>query len=83
MKFLCPNLLLKSAQSHEIIDLLRFELVRFLCLFPDVHCVKSVRIWSFSDPYFPVFRLNTLSVFSPNAGKYRPEKLRIQTLFTQ
>ena len=26
-----------------------------------VHCVKSVRIWSFSGPYFPVF--------SPNAGK--------------
>ena len=24
-----------------------------------------------------------LSVFSPNAGKYRPEKLRIWTLFTQ
>ena len=24
-----------------------------------LHCVKSVRILSFSDPYFPVFRLNT------------------------
>ena len=23
------------------------------------HCVKSVRIWSFSDPYFPAFGLNT------------------------
>ena len=23
------------------------------------HCAKSVRIWSFSGPYFPVFRLNT------------------------
>ena len=23
------------------------------------HRVKSVRIWSFSGPYFPVFRLNT------------------------
>ena len=23
------------------------------------HCVKSVRIWSFSGPYFLVFRLNT------------------------
>ena len=31
-----------------------------------------------SGPYFPAFRLNTkrsyLSVFSPNAGKYGPEK---------
>ena len=33
------------------------------------HCVKSVQIWSFSGPYFPVF--------SPNAGKYGPEKLCI------
>ena len=28
------------------------------------------------DPYFPTFGMNTpyLSVFSPNAGKYEPEK---------
>ena len=39
------------------------------------HCVKSVRIWSFSGPHFPTFGLNT--------GKYGPEKLRTQTLFTQ
>ena len=38
-------------------------------------CVKSVRIRSFSGPYFPAFRLNT--------EKYRPEKLRIWILFTQ
>ena len=24
-----------------------------------IHCVKSVRIWSFSSPYFPAFGLNT------------------------
>ena len=23
------------------------------------HCVKSVRIWSYSGPYFPAFELNT------------------------
>ena len=39
------------------------------------HCVKSVFIWSFSGRYFPAFSLN--------AGKYRPEKLRIRTLFMQ
>ena len=33
----------------------------------DNNCVKTVRIWSYSGPYFPVF--------SPNAGKYGPEKL--------
>ena len=39
------------------------------------HCVKSVRIRSYSGPYFPAFGLNTeyLSVFSQNAGKYGPE----------
>ena len=30
-----------------------------------IHCVKSVRICSYSGPYFPVFSLNT--------GKYGPE----------
>ena len=37
------------------------------------HFAKSIRIWSFSGPYFPVFSLN--------AGKYGPEKLRIRTLW--
>ena len=36
------------------------------------HCVKSVRIRSYSGPYFPAFGLNT-ETFSPNAGKYGPE----------
>ena len=39
------------------------------------HCIKSVRIWSSSGPYF--------LVFSPNAGKSGPEKLWILILFTQ
>ena len=38
------------------------------------HCVKNVRIRTFSGSYIPAFRLNTSSVFSPNAGKYEPEK---------
>ena len=48
--------------------------------------MTSVRIRSFSTPYFPAFELNTesydLSVFSLIAG-YGPEKIRIRTLFTQ
>ena len=48
------------------------------------HCVKSVHIRSFSGPYFPAFGLNWrdteyLSVLVQNAGKYRLEKLRINT----
>ena len=54
-------------------------------LLKDIRCVKSVHIRSSSGPYFLTFRLNTLYliVFSLNAGKYGPEKLRMQTLFTQ
>ena len=33
------------------------------------HCVKRVRIWSFSSLYFPAF--------SPSARKYGPEKLQM------
>ena len=43
--------------------------------FCDNHCVKSVRILDFSGPYFTPFVLNT--------GRYGPENLRIQTLFTE
>ena len=51
-------------------------------------CVKRVRIWRSSGPYFPAFGLIRretmyLSVFSPNAEKHGPKKLRIQTLFMQ
>ena len=43
------------------------------------HLVKSIRIWSFSDPYFPAFGLNTerYSVFLPiqsECGKIRTRK---------
>ena len=43
------------------------------------HCVKSVRIWSLSGPYFPAFRLNTerYSVFlciQSEVGKTRTRK---------
>ena len=38
---------------------------------------KVSKYGNFSSPYFPAFVLNKisyLSVFSPNAGKYGPEK---------
>ena len=54
----------------------------------NIHCIKNMRIWNFSGPYFPAFRLKRrdteyLSVFRSNSGKYRPEILRIRTLLTQ
>ena len=38
-----------------------------------VHCVKSVQIRRFSGPYF--------FIFSPNKGKYRPEKTSYLDIF--
>ena len=55
--------------SHRAINSLSFS------LYTHTHCAKCVRIWSFSGPYIPAFALNE--------GKYRPVKLRIQTLFMQ
>ena len=48
-----------------------------------MHCVKGVRIQSYSGPYFPAFRLNTerYSIFSPHAGKCGPEYGKMQTTF--
>ena len=48
-----------------------------------IYRVKSVRFRNFSGPYFPEFGLNNpyLSLFSPNSGKYGPEKLQIRGHF--
>ena len=57
---------------------LELRLNRF-CLLKDLrllHCVKSVRIRSYSGPYFPSFG-QYLSVFSLNAREYEREYLRI------
>ena len=56
--------------------------------YQNMHCVRSVSIWNYSGLHFPHsnwIRRDTsyLSVFSPNAGKCRPEELRIWTLYTQ
>ena len=53
-----------------------------------VHYVKSAWLGVFLVPTFPHSNWiqkdkEYLPVFSPNAGKYGPEKLQIRTLFTQ
>ena len=61
--------------------------IEFGALSSNYHCLKCVRIRSFSDPYFPAFGLNTemhsdgiqgdtpyLSVFILNAGKSTDQK---------
>ena len=52
------------------------------------HCVKSVRIWRFSGPYFPSFGLNTerCSVslrIQFDSERIQTRKFRIRTLFTK
>ena len=39
--------------------------------YPEIHFVKSAQILSF---FWSVFSTPNLSVFTPNTGKYRPEK---------
>ena len=52
------------------------------------HCVRGVRICSFTSLYFPAFGQNTEicranSVFSPNAWNMDHKKPQIQTVFIQ
>ena len=56
------------------------------------HCVKSIRIRSFSGQHFSHIRTEyrdllckcqQISVFSPNVGKYGPETLGKRTLFIE
>ena len=54
----------------------------------NLHCVKSVRIRSFSGPYFSTFglnmeRYNVSLCIRATVKKYQPGKLRIRTLLTQ
>ena len=47
---------LKRFSLNFICVLTRIGLRKFII---NIHCVKSVRIWSFSGPYFAAFGLNT------------------------
>ena len=52
------------------------SLIKCACHSFDFNCVKTVRTWGFSGPYFPALGLHTerYGVFSPTAGKHGPEK---------
>ena len=67
------NYFLKVAYIYHPSDLLFFVL--HVLNQRERYWVKSVRIRSYSEPYFPAFGLNTerYSVFSPNAEKCGPE----------
>ena len=74
-----------------------FELLFSFCFFTGLirntqntknNFIKNVCIQNFSGPYFPALNWTQrftlyISIFSPNVGKYRPEKLRLRTLLTQ
>ena len=76
--FILPKLH-KTSENQKIMNLTSQLRNLFPTLTVTIYslCVKSVRIWSLSGPYFPTFKLNErdapyLSLFSPNTGKYRP-----------
>ena len=67
-----------SQQSYQIVLIHFLLMLLFIsngkdCKEKKNNAFKVVRIWSFCGLYFPAFGLNT--------GKYRPEKLRIRTIF--
>ena len=48
-----------------------------------IHCLKSIQIWSFSGPYFPVFGLNT-DIYRVNLriqSKYRKIRTKKNSVF--
>ena len=52
----------------------------------DTHCVKSIRVWSFSGLHFPAFGLNTeicgVNIrIQSKCGKIRTRKLRTKKIF--
>ena len=52
--------------SHYRKQMLKYEPHRRLGVLPYlliIHCVKNVRIRSYSGPYFPAFELNTETYF--------------------
>ena len=60
-------------------DSFRRRMSWYDCIQQAFYCTKNVQIRSFSWSVFPVFGLNTeiyevFYEFSPNTGKYRPEK---------
>ena len=77
-----------SDSSVQCIKLIQWKTVNYFCKTVYLMCVKSVRIRSFSGPYFLVFGLNMerygVSLHIQTEGdKIRTIKLRIRTLFTQ
>ena len=84
-KNLVPIPILASlAQSWDIIFFFKICFCQPLDI---MHCMKSVRIRSFSGPYFPAFGLNTdrysVSLRIQNVGKCGPKKLWVRIFVAQ
>ena len=75
----CILSLLVYVQHWSIFTAIFKTAINFIC---QIHCVKSVRIRSFSGPHFPHLDLKK-GIIRTLAGKYVQEKLPIRTLFTQ
>ena len=94
---LCGCCVVPDTKRYKVeTDVNKFHLIEILVQYSikeifrvnDKHCVKSVRIWSFSGPYFPAFGLNTERYgvsfgIQSRSGKIQTRKLLIQTFLTQ
>ena len=58
-KWLSFRLRTKLLWVRVLLQSLNFQIKQSLFYHSWVRCVKCVRIWSYSGPYFPVFELNT------------------------
>ena len=60
--------------TDSLYDECKTELIRttesFFKMVCKTHCLKSVRNWSYSDPHFPAFGLNTESGCSLNVAMF-------------
>ena len=72
---------------HEFIDHLKEKQYTFHSLITEPtlreKCLYSEFFWSVFFRILTDTNARYLSIFSPNMGKYGPEKLRIRTFFTQ
>ena len=72
---------------HEFIDHLKEKQYTFHSLITEPtlreKCPYSDFFWSVFFRILTDTNARYLSIFSPNTGKYGPEKLRIRTFFTQ
>ena len=73
------DIFLSAAFFYVAFVICVFSLCTFYCQIIFTHCVKSVRIWSYSGPHFLAFGLNTewYSIYLRIQAEYGKMRIRI------